>query len=1055
MFFIWLLIGACVALGAWLYRNYTTLSYHGIKHGPFVPLLGDMAGVTFLKEHVTDVIMRAYNSFPNERLVGRYEFLTPYIIVKDPELLKRITVKDFDHFVDRRIIVDAKAEPMFGRNLVSLRGQEWKDMRSMMSPAFTSSKIRNMLPLIVEVGDQMMVSLKKQLKESGRDYIDVDVRALATRYANDVIASCAFGLRVDSHSDPDNEFFKMGAAATNYTFTQILKFFGHSAFPGLMKRFGIKVLSDSTRAFFNHLVWDTMREREQHGIVRPDMIHLLMEAKKGRLTHDDSGKDADAGFATVEESDVGKKSVHRDWSDTDLTAQAFIFFLAGFETVSTAMSFLMYELALNPEVQDKLVKEIREQEKTGKFDYGAIQRMTYLDMVVSETLRRWPAAVATDRLCIKDYNLGRPNDEATTDYIIKAGESLTIPITAFHYDPQYFPDPMKFDPERFSEVNKHKIKPSTYMPFGIGPRNCIGSRFALCEVKVMIYQLLLHVELSPCEKTTIPAKLTTDTVRLRLEGGHYLRMKMIFLIWLVAITAAVLLYCHQSYSRFSKYGVKHLPPVPLLGDMARVFFRREHFFENAKRIYDSFPGERFVGHVEFVRPMVFLRDLELVKRITVKDFEHFLDHAVVVDKTIDPLFGRNLFALKGQEWKDMRSTLSPAFTSSKIKLMVPFMEEAGENMTIRLKREIQESGKNYADVDFKDVCNRYANDVIASCAFGLKVDSQNNEPEFYKMGKVAAQLTYVQMLKFMGFQCIPTIMKYLKMRIFTASTQNFFRQLVTQTMRERETHNIIRPDILHLLMEVKKGNLKHEEDNTASDAGFATVEESNVGKAATTKSVWTDDDLIAQAVIFFVAGFEGVAQAMTFLVYELTLNPEAQDKLVQEIMENERRNGGKFNYTSVQEMTYLDMVVSELLRLWTPGIALERICTKDYNLGRPNDKATKDYIIRKGEGVKIPTGAFHLDPQYFPEPHKFDPERFAPENRHKIHPFSFNPFGCGPRNCIASRFALCEVKVLIYQVLKHVEVSPCEKTVIPIQLDKTSFNLIIKGGHWIRVKARG
>nr|AZJ25099.1 CYP9A121 [Cydia pomonella] len=524
--YIWL---AAILAALYLYcrQVYSRFSQYGVKHKATIPLLGNMASIVFRRKHLVEFFAELYCEHPKERFVGRYEFTKPILVVKDLELLKKIAVKDFEHFLDHALSVNTDIDPLFGRTLFTLKGQEWKDMRSMLSPAFTSSKMRHMVPFIVEVGDQMIVSLKRQLKESENDSIDVDCRALATRYANDVIASCAFGLRVDSHSEPNNEFYKMGYVASNFTFWQMLKFFGHSAFPRLMKKFGLAIFSDSTRDFFNHLVMDTMRDREEHGIVRPDMIHLLMEAKKGRLTHDESSdKDADAGFATVEESDVGKKSVTRAWSDTDLTAQAVIFFLAGFETVSTAMTFLMYELALNPEVQEKLAKEIRGQEKSGRFDYGSVQRMSYLDMVVSESLRRWPAAIATDRLCIKDYNLGKPNDEATTDYIMKAGESLNIPITAFHHDPQYFSDPFKFDPERFSEENKHKIKPSTYMPFGMGPRNCIGSRFALCEMKVMIYQLLLHVELSPCERTPIPAQLTTDTFNLRLKGGHYLRMKL-------------------------------------------------------------------------------------------------------------------------------------------------------------------------------------------------------------------------------------------------------------------------------------------------------------------------------------------------------------------------------------------------------------------------------------------------------------------------------------------------------------------------------------------------
>ncbi|XP_073945699.1 cytochrome P450 9e2-like [Choristoneura fumiferana] len=530
---------------------------------------------------------------------------------------------------------------------------------------------------------------------------------------------------------------------------------------------------------------------------------------------------------------------------------------------------------------------------------------------------------------------------------------------------------------------------------------------------------------------------------------------MLFLIWVVVLVLILMLCYRAVYTKFSRYGVKNLTPVPILGDMTKVTLQLEHFFDNLDKTYRSFPGERFVGSFEFTRPVVFIRDIELVKKITVKDFEHFLDHSVVIDENIDPFFGRNLFALKGQKWKDMRATLSPAFTSSKMRLMVPFMTEAGNNMINRIKKTIAESDRDYFDVDIKDLATRYANDVIASCAFGLIMDSQNvADSQFYEMGKAASQLNFIQVLKFLGFQSFPSLMKMLKVTLFTRETQNFFKELVTHAMREREEKKIHRPDMIHLLMELKKGNLAYEEDTTSTgDAGLAAVEESSVGKSSSNR-VWADEDLLAQAVIFFVAGFESVAQVMTFLIYELAFNPDIQEKLVKEIRETDRKNGGRLDFTSIQEMTYLDMVMSELLRLWTPGGFMDRICTKDYNLGKPNDSASEDYIIRKGEGIKIPIWSFHRDPDYFPSPTTFDPERFSEENRHKIQPFTYSPFGVGPRNCIASRFALYEVKVMVYQLLRDVEVSACEKSRYPIKLNPSTFNLLMKGGHWLRLKIR-
>ncbi|XP_059057973.1 cytochrome P450 9e2-like [Achroia grisella] len=530
---------------------------------------------------------------------------------------------------------------------------------------------------------------------------------------------------------------------------------------------------------------------------------------------------------------------------------------------------------------------------------------------------------------------------------------------------------------------------------------------------------------------------------------------MLLLVWFVTIVAALVLYLRQLHSKFSNSEVKHFKFVRSLCDFAKIILRVNHFTVDLHRYYDSFPEERFVGKYDFLNPSIMLRDLDLVKKITIKDFEYFLDHRVFVDDKLDPFFGRNLFALKGQEWKDMRTTLSPAFTSSKIRLMVPFMNEVGNQMIQALKAKIKDSGVDYIDIESKDLATRYANDVIASCAFGLKVNSHVDENnEFYEMGKKATTFKYAQMLKFFCFICFPKVMAKLKIKLFAANISNFFKNIVLNTMTTREECNIVRPDMIHLLMEAKKGKLKYDDKVTQdSNAGFATVEESSVGKEVVNR-VWSDSDLVAQAVIFFFAGFESVSSVMCFALHELTINPDVQKRLAEEIKENDIKNNGKFDYKSIQDMVYMDMVLSEVLRLWPPAIGLDRVCIKDYNLGKPNSKSTEDYIIRKGEILGIPVWAIHRDPKYFPNPTKFDPERFSEENKDKIQPFSYMPFGLGPRNCIASRFALCEVKVMLYQLLQHMELTPCEKTCIPTQLATDTINLRIKGGHWLRMKIR-
>ncbi|XP_026318088.1 cytochrome P450 9e2-like [Hyposmocoma kahamanoa] len=525
---IWICLGFLVAVLLYFRHVYGFFKSRGIKTPRIVPPFGTLTSVFLQQGHIFENVTKAYNQFPDQRFYGVFQCLTPIVYVRDIELLKKILIKDFEHFLDHNNVIKAEHDPLFARNLVTLRGKEWKDMRSTLSPVFTSSKMKMMLPEMVEVGEQMILSFKKKIKEAEQGYLDVDMSDLTSRYTNDVIASCAFGLKIDSFTDKDNQFYVMGKNTINVNIRQILMAFVFNFFPKLAEIFHLTIFPPATEIFFRTLVTETMQNRDLKQIVRPDMIHLLMEAKKGKLTHDEkSSQDKDTGFATVEESSIGQKRINRAWSDDDLCAQAILFFIAGFETVSSTLSIMLYELAINPDIQERLYQEIKENEakNNGKFDYNSIQNMVYMDMVVSETLRLWPPSVFLDRYCNKDYNIGKPNEQASDDYVIRKGEAIQIPVAGFHRDPKYYPNPNKFDPERFSEENKHKIQPFTYMPFGLGPRNCIGSRFALCEVKVMVYQLLNAIEISPSDKTIIPPKLNPSSINIRLKGGNWLRFK--------------------------------------------------------------------------------------------------------------------------------------------------------------------------------------------------------------------------------------------------------------------------------------------------------------------------------------------------------------------------------------------------------------------------------------------------------------------------------------------------------------------------------------------------
>ncbi|XP_063915540.1 cytochrome P450 9e2-like [Zophobas morio] len=527
---MWWWIVAAVASAAatlWYWLMICPQKYwleRGVKPRTSGFLLGDNLGIFLGRQSLVEMVEVVYKSCPNTRYVGTYQFFRPSLLVKDPDLIKQITVKDFDHFLDHRSLIPEDSEPLWSKNLFALTGKAWRDMRSTLSPAFTSSKMKHIFTLISQNGEQFVNHfLKKDEK-----LITVEMRDIFTRFTNDIIASAAFGIECDSLSNRNNEFYLMGKETTNFSgFRKIFSFFLIMLIPKVAKLLKMTMFSQEVNNFFTTIVKSSIRSREQLGIVRPDMIHLLLEARKNGLKHEETQPAQDTGFATVQESEIHKdpKNAKAEITDQDMTSQALIFFFAGFESVSAVMCFMAHELAVNPEVQERLIREIDETLEGCKsgVTYEALLGMKYMDMVVSETMRKWPNPVV-DRICTKAYTI-EPKLPHEKPVHLKVNDAVWIPVFGIHRDPEYYPEPDKFDPERFNDENKVNINPYTYMPFGAGPRNCIGSRFALLEIKALFFYVLSHFEIVPVEKTQIPLVLSKKKLNMTAENGFWLGLK--------------------------------------------------------------------------------------------------------------------------------------------------------------------------------------------------------------------------------------------------------------------------------------------------------------------------------------------------------------------------------------------------------------------------------------------------------------------------------------------------------------------------------------------------
>ncbi|KAI4456042.1 cytochrome p450 [Holotrichia oblita] len=447
---------------------------------------------------LVDQLTNHYKIFKErgEKHAGFFLMTDPVYVPIHPELVKNVMIKDFHHFTDRGLYVNDEAQPIIG-NLFFSDGQKWKNLRQKLTPTFTSGKMKMMFNTMINC----TVPLHETIEQISDNNQTFDARDVMAKYTTDVIGSCAFGIECNSFKDPNSDFRKYGKLMFEENSIKALKNLFALSFGNIAKKIGIKNMEPEVAEFFTKVAIDTYNYRIENNIKRNDFMQLLIE-----MTDKDNNADQKSNGLTM----------------NDFVAQVILFFVAGFDTSSVTLSFTLFNLASHLNIQAKLREEIRRvlKKHNGEITYDAIQEMKYMEQVINETMRLYPIAPAIGRVCTQDYKM------PSTNLVIEKGTKVFIPNWGLQRDPDYFPDPEKFDPERFSDENKGTIDPGTYLPFGEGPRICIGLRFAMMQMKMCLAVLLKDYEFRMNSKTKVPLELDFGFV-IAVKGGIWLNVKKI------------------------------------------------------------------------------------------------------------------------------------------------------------------------------------------------------------------------------------------------------------------------------------------------------------------------------------------------------------------------------------------------------------------------------------------------------------------------------------------------------------------------------------------------
>ncbi|KAF0036208.1 hypothetical protein F2P81_011520 [Scophthalmus maximus] len=361
----------------------------------------------------------------------------------------------------------------------------------------TFLEYRRMYTIMMKHSSNLIQSLHKKVES---DEV-IEVKEVFGPYSMDVVTSTAFSVDIDSINHPSDPFVTNIKRMVKFNFLNPLLVLV-VLFPFLKPLFDKTDVSlfpaDVTDFFYKFLQMIKSDRNKNDHKNRVDFMQLMVDSQ-------------------VSENNKVDNSSQKGLSDHEILSQAMFFIFAGYETSSSSLCFSAYNLATHPDIQKTLQREIDETfPDKGRPTYEALMQMEYLDMVVNESQRLYPIANRLERMTKASVEVN--------GVIIPKGTVVMIPVYTLHRDPALWPEPEAFKPERFSKENKDNMDPYAYLPFGAGPRNCIGMRFALLSMKLALVEILQNFSFVTCNETQIPLELSNDgftspkdPIKLKLE----------------------------------------------------------------------------------------------------------------------------------------------------------------------------------------------------------------------------------------------------------------------------------------------------------------------------------------------------------------------------------------------------------------------------------------------------------------------------------------------------------------------------------------------------------
>ncbi len=410
--------------------------------GPPVLRSGGPLGHTrAFAEDPLGMFSRLLDTFPSEEVVRiRFGPFMDYAVT-GADAARQLMLGGHDHLV-RPWFFNRVFKEMSGLNLFTANGEEWSWRRKMIGPAFHSAEIAGMA--------DTMVSIAERVARSWDAGDRIDLREEMTSLTLEVAGRALFGIDVRAE-DRGRRLAQAFEGMIQWTNHRVERFISEPVWAPTARA----VRARRAIGVVDEIAAEAVAERREQGGEHHDLLQLLLDSR-----------DAETG---------------EPLGDYEVVSEAKAFFFAGHETTSSALSWAWLELALHPDVGNALREELTQVLGGRSPKLSDLEDLDLTRRVIEESLRLHPPAMVLTRRTHGAVEAG--------GYRIPGNRGILVLIYAIHRNPKYWDSPDTFDPERFTPTGSEGRPPHAFLPFGEGPRMCIGSRFAMTEACLMLATL--------------------------------------------------------------------------------------------------------------------------------------------------------------------------------------------------------------------------------------------------------------------------------------------------------------------------------------------------------------------------------------------------------------------------------------------------------------------------------------------------------------------------------------------------------------------------------------